>query len=147
MRRAQLLDVHTLLSGYLLAAQGDRMSMSHPVEARVPFLDHQLIELLARVSDSVKLRALDEKHLLKRALGDRLPAEIARREKAAYTAPAWSAFSSPPPDYVDEVLSPRAVEAAGCFDPRAVASLLQACRRARGSGSRHLPACLAAPSH
>src|SRR5215813_5655737 len=38
MRRAQVLDVHTLLTGYLLAAQGDRMSMSHSVEARVPFL-------------------------------------------------------------------------------------------------------------
>src|SRR5262249_3430497 len=49
MRRAQVLDVHTLLTGYLLAAQGDRMSMSHAVEARVPFLDHHLIELLARV--------------------------------------------------------------------------------------------------
>src|SRR5262249_52976696 len=123
MRRAQLLDAHTLLSGYLLAAQGDRMAMSHSVEARVPFLDHHLIELLARVPDSVKLRAFDEKHLLKRALGDRLPAEITRREKAAYTAPAWGAFSSPPPDYLDEVLAPHAVDAAGCFDPHAVAHL------------------------
>ena len=143
MRRAQLLDVHTLLSGYLLAAQGDRMSMSHSVEARVPFLDHHLIELLARVPDSVKLRDFDEKHLLKRALGDRLPAEIAQREKAAYTAPAWSAFSSPPPDYVDEVLSPRAVEAAGCFDPQAVASLREACRRDRGSVSDYFSAFVA----
>src|SRR5215467_1500333 len=143
MRRAQVVDVHTLLTGYLLAAQGDRMSMSHSVEARVPFLDHHLIELLARVPDSAKLRALDEKHLLKRALGDRLPAEIAQREKAAYTAPAWSAFSSPPPDYVDEVLSPRAVEAAGCFDPQAVASLREACRRDRGSVSDYFSAFVA----
>src|SRR5262245_28919787 len=128
MRRAQLLDVHTLLSGYLLAAQGDRMAMAHSVEARVPFLDHHLIELLARVPDSAKLHALDEKHLLKRALGDRLPDEITQREKAAYTAPAWRTFASPAPEYVDAVLSPRAVEAAGCFDPGAVARLREACR-------------------
>src|SRR5215813_6181831 len=143
MRRAQLLDVHTLLSGYLLAAQGDRMSMSHSVEARVPFLDHHLIELLARLPDSAKLYALDEKHLLKRALGDRLPAEIAQREKAAYTAPAWSAFSSPAPEYLDEVLSPKSVEAAGCFDPGAVAGLLEACRRDPGSVSDYFSAFVA----
>ena len=143
MRRAQLLDVHTLLSGYLLAAQGDRMSMSHSVEARVPFLDHHLIELLARVPDSVKLRGLDEKHLLKRALGDRLPAEIAQRDKAAYTAPAWGAFSSPAPDYVDELLSPRAVDAAGCFDPHAVAGLREACRLDPASVSDYFSAFVA----
>ena len=143
MRRAQVLDVHTLLTGYLLAAQGDRMSMSHSVEARVPFLDHHLIELLARVPDSAKLYALDEKHLLKRALGDRLPAEIAQREKAAYTAPAWRAFSSPAPEYLDEVLSPRSVEAAGCFDPGAVAGLLEACRREPGSVSDYFSAFVA----
>src|SRR5262250_1336481 len=143
MRRAQVLDVHTLLTGYLLAAQGDRMSMSHSVEARVPFLDHHLIELLARVPDSVKLRDLDEKHLLKRALGDRLPAEIARREKAAYTAPAWSAFSSRAPEYLDDVLSHRSVEAAGCFDPGAVAGLLEACRRDPGSVSDYFSAFVA----
>ena len=143
MRRAQVLDVHTLLTGYLLAAQGDRMSMSHSVEARVPFLDHHLIELLARVPDSAKLRALDEKHLLKRALGDRIPAEIAQREKAAYTAPAWSAFSSPTPEYLDDVLSPRAVEAAGCFDPGAVAGLLEACRRDPASVSDYFSAFVA----
>jgi len=143
MRRAQVLDVHTLLTGYLLAAQGDRMSMSHSVEARVPFLDHHLVELLARVPDSAKLRALDEKHLLKRALGGRLPAEIAQREKAAYTAPAWSAFSSPTPEYLDDVLSRRSVEAAGCFDPGAVAGLLEACRRDPGSVSDYFSAFVA----
>jgi len=143
MRRAQVLDVHTLLTGYLLAAQGDRMSMSHSVEARVPFLDHHLIELLARVPDSVKLRVLDEKHLLKRALGDRIPAEIAQREKAAYTAPAWSAFSSPAPEYLDDVLSPRSVEAAGCFDPGAVAGLLETCRRDPASVSDYFSAFVA----
>src|SRR5499433_1617443 len=143
MRRAQVLDVHTLLTGYLLAAQGDRMSMSHSVEARVPFLDHHLIELLARVPDSAKLYALDEKHLLKRALGDRIPPEIAQREKAAYTAPAWSAFSSPAPEYLDDVLSPRSVEAAGCFDPGAVAGLLETCRRDPASVSDYFSAFVA----
>jgi asparagine synthase (glutamine-hydrolysing) len=143
MRRAQLLDVHTLLTGYLLAAQGDRMSMSHSVEARVPYLDHHLIELLAHVPDSAKLRALDEKHLLKRALGHRLPAEITQREKAAYTAPAWNAFSSPVPEYVDEVLSPRVVAAAGCFDPGAVARLREACRLEPSSVSDYFSAFVA----
>ncbi|HUO64033.1 MAG TPA: asparagine synthase (glutamine-hydrolyzing) [Terriglobales bacterium] len=143
MPRAQLLDVHTLLSGYLLAAQGDRMSMSHSVEARVPFLDHHLIEFLARVPDSIKMRALDEKHLLKHALRDQLPEEIRRREKQAYTAPAWAAFSSPAPDYVDEVLSARAIEDAGCFDPRAVADLREACRLHSAAVSNYFSAFVA----
>jgi asparagine synthase (glutamine-hydrolysing) len=146
MARAQLLDVHTLLSGYLLAAQGDRMSMSHSVESRVPYLDHHLIELLAHVPDAIKMRALDEKHLLKRALRDRLPEEIRRREKQAYTAPAWDAFSSPVPEYVDEVLSPRAIEEAGCFDPRAITRLREACRLDPASVSSYFSGFVAALS-
>jgi asparagine synthase (glutamine-hydrolysing) len=141
--RAQLLDVHTLLSGYLLSAQGDRMAMSHSVEARVPFLDHHLVERLARVPASAKMRSLDEKHLLKRALRTELPAEILGREKAAYTAPAWGAFSSPAPDYVDEVLSTRAIEAAGCFDARAVRGLREACRHDPASVSNYFSAFVA----
>jgi asparagine synthase (glutamine-hydrolysing) len=45
------------MQGYLLRAQGDRVLMGHAVEGRFPYLDHQLIELAARVPDRLLLWA------------------------------------------------------------------------------------------
>src|SRR5690606_18947729 len=58
----QYLEIRTLMSGYLLSAQGDRMLMGNSVEGRFPFLDREVMALAARLPDSYKLRGLDEKH-------------------------------------------------------------------------------------
>ena len=63
----QYLEVHTLLSGYLLSSQGDRMLMAHSVEGRFPFLDRQRRRAGRVAAAAYKLRVLDEKHVLKRA--------------------------------------------------------------------------------
>ena len=57
--RAQYLEMTLFMSCYLLNSQGDRMMMGHSVEGRVPFLDHRLIELAARIPPKFKLRGLD----------------------------------------------------------------------------------------
>jgi asparagine synthase (glutamine-hydrolysing) len=76
LARAQWLEMSTLLSGYLLTAQGDRMLMGHSVEGRFPFLDHRVIELAARMPDRVKLAGLDEKRVLKRFAVGRVPPAV-----------------------------------------------------------------------
>ncbi len=48
------MELKTLLSGYLLSSQGDRMSMAHGVEGRYPFLDHRLVESLFYYQDNYK---------------------------------------------------------------------------------------------
>jgi asparagine synthase (glutamine-hydrolysing) len=130
----QYLEVRTLLSGYLLSAQGDRMLMAHSVEGRFPFLDVDLVELANSLPPSYKLRGLDEKHVLKRAAEGLVPEAIIRRPKQPYRAPDALSFVGPDaPGWVAEVTSERAVADAGVFDPTAVGRLYRKCRTHPGS--------------
>jgi asparagine synthase (glutamine-hydrolysing) len=129
----QHIEIRTLLSGYLLSSQGDRMLLGNSVEGRFPFLDKNVIDLADSLPAAYKLRVLDEKHVVKRAAADVVPHEIIARKKQPYRAPdALSFVAGNAPDYIDEVLSESAVRDANVFDPQAVSQLLRKCR-ARGS--------------
>ncbi len=78
----QYLEIRTLLSGYLLSAQGDRMLMVQIAEGRFPFLDKNVMALAASLPPSYKLRVLDEKHVLKRAARGDVPAAILERARS-----------------------------------------------------------------
>ncbi|MFH1919174.1 MAG: asparagine synthase (glutamine-hydrolyzing) [Planctomycetota bacterium] len=127
LARAQYLEATSFLPEYLLSSQGDRMAMAHSVEGRFPFLDHRVVELCRAMSPRVKLCGLDEKHVLKRAVEDLLPESVWRRKKQPYRAPIHPAFfpDGKPLEWVVEAISPTALEASGCFDPRAVAMLVR----------------------
>jgi len=124
----QYLEMRTLLAGYLLSSQGDRMLMAHSVEGRFPFLDCDVVELAASLPDSLKLSVLDEKHVLKQVARELVPPDIVRRIKQPYRAPDAASFVGPDrPDWVDWVTSPLAVAESGVFEPSAVARLWQKC--------------------
>ena len=129
----QYLEIRTLLSGYLLSSQGDRMLMSHSVEGRFPFLDKNVVALADSLPANYKLRVLDEKHVVKRAAASIVPSEIIARKKQPYRAPdALSFVAGNVPGYIDEVLSENSLKEANVFDPHTVMKLLSKCR-ARGS--------------
>jgi asparagine synthase (glutamine-hydrolysing) len=65
----------------------DFMSMAHSIEARVPFLDHRIVEHVLSMPAAAKISGRVNKPLLVRALGDRLPREIWDRSKAGFTFP------------------------------------------------------------
>jgi asparagine synthase (glutamine-hydrolysing) len=131
----QYLEVSTLLSGYLLSSQGDRMLMAHSVEGRFPFLDRGVVALAESLPPSYKLRVLDEKHILKRAAAADLPAEILQRAKQPYRAPdALSFATADAQDWIGEVANDRAVSEAGCFEPHAVGQLLAKCASRADAG-------------
>jgi asparagine synthase (glutamine-hydrolysing) len=65
----------------------DRMTMAHGLEARVPLLDHELVEKLAVIPPQVKSRGLQTKRLLRRAVRNLLPKEIRRGKKKGFTPP------------------------------------------------------------
>ena len=131
----QYLEIRTLLSGYILSSQGDRMLMASSIEGRFPFLDADVMELAASLPASYKLHVLDEKHVLKRAAEGLVPASILARKKQPYRAPDASAFVGPgAPEWVDELIDERAIAAAGVFDPEAVTLLFRKCR-ARAGGA------------
>ena len=133
--RAQYLEIATFLNAYLLHSQGDRMLMGNSIEGRFPFLDYRVAELAARVPDNLRLRGLEEKHLLRSAVARLLPEEVSARRKRPYRAPIAAAFVGPDaPDYVAELLSARAVEDAGIFDPAAVERVRAKCQASLDSG-------------
>ena len=136
LERDQYVEAHTLMSGYLLSSQGDRMAMAASVEARYPFLDHRVIEFAGRLSPRLKLRGLNEKLLLKQAMRAELPASITRRSKQPYRAPDSACFfaGGKPLPYVAELLSPAGLDRAGLFDAVAVAKLVEKCRAGRAIG-------------
>jgi asparagine synthase (glutamine-hydrolysing) len=70
----------------------DRTSMAHSLEVRVPFLDHHLVELCATIPPGYKVRRLDTKHVLKRAVRGLVPDRIIDKPKIGFfhsTVDAW----------------------------------------------------------
>jgi asparagine synthase (glutamine-hydrolysing) len=136
MERDQYVEAHTLLSGYLLSSQGDRMAMAASVETRYPFLDHRVIEFSCRIPPRMKLRGLREKILLKAAMRDHLPRSVLSRAKQPYRAPDSASFfvDGKPLPYVAELLGAARLKAAGLFDPVAVGKLMAKCREGRAIG-------------
>lgn len=79
-------DFKTLLPALLQVE--DRMSMAHGVEARVPFLDHPLVEFAATIPADIKFRNGELKRLLKTVFADKLPIEIReRKDKMGFPVP------------------------------------------------------------
>lgn len=132
----QHIEIRTLLHGYLLASQGDRMLLGHSVEGRFPFLDKDVVALANSLPDAHKLHVLDEKHVLKRIARGRLPDTIIHRPKQPYRAPDAQCFVGPDtPAVVEHALSPEGIAAAGVFDPAPVLQLLNKCRRSTATPS------------
>lgn len=131
----QYIEVRTLLSGYLLSSQGDRMLMASSVEGRFPFLDKDVVELANSLPPAYKLRVLDEKHVLKRASRGIVPDEIVSRPKQPYRAPDALSFVGPDaPEYMHEMLRSQSVMEAGVFDAKAVGQLWTKCKQRSQDG-------------
>ncbi|OQX92865.1 MAG: asparagine synthase (glutamine-hydrolyzing) [candidate division Zixibacteria bacterium 4484_95] len=128
--RAQYLESASLLTGYLLSSQGDRMAMANSVETRFPFLDTNVMDMAAKIPPKYKIRGLVEKFVLKKAMKNLLPERILNRVKQPYMAPdAKSFYQKDTPEYVNEMLSERMLERYGLFNVKAVAKLESKCRR------------------
>jgi asparagine synthase (glutamine-hydrolysing) len=126
----QYLEVRTLLSGYILPSQGDRMLMGHSVEGRFPFLDREVVDLANALPDEYKLRVLDEKHVLKRLAARLIPESVVRRKKQPYRAPDALSFVGPgAPPWIAEHMSEAAIREAGVFEPAVVRGLWTKCQQ------------------
>jgi asparagine synthase (glutamine-hydrolysing) len=129
LERCQYLEMRTLLQGYLLSSQGDRMMSAHGVEGRFPFLDHHVIEFLAGTPERYRLRGLRDKALVRETFRPDLPPSIFDRPKFAFRAPELSVFVNDPEGMVAYHLGAPAVREAGVFDPAAVTLFLERLRR------------------
>ena len=135
--RAEYLEATTLLPGYLLSSQGDRMLMASSVEGRFPYLDHRLIAFANALHPRIKMRVLREKQLLREAMRESLPPSILRRHKQPYRAPDAAAFlGERTPDYVNELTGASTLKRYGYFDPDKVARLVVKLRRSKAPAVR-----------
>ena len=134
--RDQYVEASSLMSGYLLCSQGDRVAMASSIEGRFPYLDHRVIEFACRLPPRLKISGLQEKYLLRRAFEADLPPSISRRVKQPYRAPDGISFfvDGKPVDYVAELLGARSIDEAGLFDAPSVAKLTQKMASGRAIG-------------
>jgi len=126
------LESKTLMPGYLLNSQGDRMLMKHSVEGRFPYLDHRVIEYAAQLHPKLKMKGFNEKYILKKAMQKYLPDDILKRYKQPYRAPNIpSFFNDDPPAYVEELLSREYLDKTYYFNSAKVALLLKKIKSGR----------------
>jgi asparagine synthase (glutamine-hydrolysing) len=93
----------------------DNMTMAWGLEARVPFLDHELVELAARIPPEFKLRS-GGKHILKEAARGIVPDEVIDRPKGYFPVPALKYLRGPFLDFVRDVLEQPAARNRGLFN-------------------------------
>jgi asparagine synthase (glutamine-hydrolysing) len=127
LEKCQYLELKTLLQGYLLASQGDRMALAHSVELRFPYLDPNVVALSQKIPVQHKIRGLREKNILKKAYTNHLPDSIVNRHKHAYQAPDILSFinSDINNSLSDKYLNPETLNSSGLWDPRQVNRLIQ----------------------
>lgn len=138
--RLQNVDMKTRLPDFI-ELKLDRLAMAHGVEARVPFLDHEIVEYAAAMPADLKLRG--QKWALREAAVGWVPETIRRRPKRGLAAPFRRWLGSPLPEFARELLSPGALEGKGYFDPDEVARRLAAHRAGEADFGESLVGVLA----
>lgn len=122
------------LPNRILSTLGDRVEMAHSIEARLPFLDHKVVEFLARVPVEMKIKVLlrggIEKHILKEAARDHVTDTLYRRRKHPFTAPTTvSAVADPMSEVIADTLHGADLRNLGLYDQAAVLRMYELSRQ------------------
>jgi asparagine synthase (glutamine-hydrolysing) len=119
LQRFLYCDLHTRLVDDILV-KGDRMSMGASIEARVPFLDREVVEYAARLPSTLKVDGLRSKIVLKKLAEQYLPHEAIYRRKVGFTVPLTRWFVGPWRGLIENVLLSERCLARGYYRPEAV---------------------------
>ena len=111
----------------LLLMRIDRFAMAHGVEARVPFLDPELVSYAYRIPFECKMRGVDGKLVLKAAIADVVPRWVLQRPKQGFGAPVQTWFGSHFGKLMRELLTTDTVRT--YFDPETIGRALDAAQR------------------
>ncbi len=125
LNQSLYIETKTRLPNWILH-KSDRLSMAHSVEARIPFMDHKLVELTARIPPALKLNETGEKYILRKLMTSRLPEHPASFQKRAFYTPIREWFFTPQRQQeLSTYLSDDALRDAGFFRPDTVRDYLQ----------------------
>ena len=125
VHQAMYLWSKTMLPGLILSALSDRIEMAHSVEARLPFLDHHVVEVSTRLPIEALIRGDVEKHLLREVARPVLTDTVYRRQKHPFMAPPASATPDGPlHELMQDTLRGKALADLPFFEPKAIVGLL-----------------------
>lgn len=116
----------------------DRASMAASLETRVPFLDHRVAALVARIPIALKVRGTRGKHILRQLLCREVPRELFDRPKAGFAIPVGEWIKGELRPWAEELLNPADMATEGWFDP----AIVQRAWRDHLSGRRDWTAAL-----
>jgi asparagine synthase (glutamine-hydrolysing) len=123
VNRLLSLDTETYLADDILT-KVDIASMAHALEVRAPLVDHVLMERMASLPGSLKLRGFRGKRLLRAAVRDLVPAPILSRRKKGFSLPVDGWFRGELREMTRDLLGDRTCRERGLVDPAAVGALL-----------------------
>ena len=119
--RMMYCDAVTYLPDDILA-KVDRASMAVSLETRVPFLDHRVAELAARIPLDMKVSEGRGKHILRQLLKTMVPRELVERPKAGFAIPVGEWIKGPLRPWAEDLLDTNLIRSQGWFDPQAIES-------------------------
>jgi asparagine synthase (glutamine-hydrolysing) len=99
-----------------ILAKVDRASMAVGLETRVPYLDHRVAGLAARIPQSMKIRGLEGKQILRQLLYRQAPPDLFERPKAGFAIPVGDWIKGPLRPWAEELLHPRRMAEEGWFN-------------------------------
>jgi len=126
----------------LLLMRVDKMTMATSVEARVPFLDHHLVEYAMSLPVDLKIKGTSGKHILKQALEKVLPSDLLYRPKRGFGAPIREWFRGASGEMLGSMIMNSSLRRRELFDYSFIAQLLDEHRRGTRDWSFHLWALL-----
>lgn len=116
----------------------DRMTMAFGLEARVPFLDHKLVEWAFTQPDEYKILGNDGKRIVKKAFSPKLPSKLLNRPKHGFNVPLPVWLRGELREWVREILSEKRLRERGIFDPAAVNRLLDSYENGDGDHANRI---------
>lgn len=119
----QYIDMHTYLVGDI-NTKVDRASMAHSLEVREPLMDHELVEWVASLPSSMKLKGGEGKHIFKQAMEPHLPHDVLYRPKMGFAVPLARWFRGPLRERVRGALLGNRMLDSGLFNPAVVCQLI-----------------------
>lgn len=120
--RMLYVDSKLWLVDYLLL-RGDKLTMANSLEARVPLLDHKLVEFAAKLPARMKLRRGKSKYILKQVGQRLLPPAIINRKKQGFPIPIEQWLRKEASGMMQDLLSEATIRRRGYFDPQYVQAL------------------------